>query len=252
MARTIAETLRKVAVHAREGTLFARLREEFRNRAGGERADPDHYHGDVAKGYLTKRIQQQSWHTEQTIVNEMLRQIPDGSTVLDVPFGTGRFVAMFLQKRMSIYGIDISQDMLNAAREALQSDYDRCQITLGSAESLPYENEFFDLVVCFRFFGLISFEMAKNVLAEIHRVMRTQGRLIIRVPVRKDLVEDDSKPKNHESVQGRLLEAELFAMFDKYGFDVSESQLVEERPKVLYKVYLLLKRDRSVPATRQR
>ena len=246
MARSIGQTLRRVAVHAKQGTLLARLREEFRH-IRANRADPDHYHGDVAKDYLTKRLQQESWHVEQAVVRELLRQIPDGTIVLDVPFGTGRFVDMFLEKRMSVYGIDISQDMLDAAREALQSSYDKCRIKLGSAESLPYQDEFFDVVVCFRFFGLISFEMAKKVLAEIHRVTKNQGKLIIRVPVRKDSIEDDSKPKGYESVQGRLLESELFTVFKAFGFDVNESRLVEERSKVLFKVYLLVKRGKDLP-----
>ncbi len=43
--------------------------------------------------------------------------MPEGIKVLDVPFGTGRFVQMFLEKKMEIHGIDISEDMYVAAKE---------------------------------------------------------------------------------------------------------------------------------------
>src|SRR5690606_11315268 len=159
-------------MHARQGTLISRIWEAVRRIGRRERADPDHYHGDVAKDYLKKRLQQQSWHREQEIVHDFLATIPRGSKVLDVPFGTGRFVEMYLERDMALCGVDISEDMLAVATEAVGPSYDRCSIHLGSAEVLPYEEDFFDLVVCFRFFGLISFEMATNVLREIHRVTR--------------------------------------------------------------------------------
>jgi ubiquinone/menaquinone biosynthesis C-methylase UbiE len=241
MTYSLSDTARKVATHARQGTLFARLWERARTLGRREKADPDHYHGDVAKGYLEKRLQQQSWHREQEIVRELIQELPLGMKVLDVPFGTGRFVDMFLERNMDIYGVDISQDMLNAAKEALGPAYDRCKVHLGSAEKLPYDDKFFDLVVCFRFFGLISFAMARNVLREIHRVLRDKA--IIRVPVRNDSVLlENRKPKSYESVQGQLSEQELLAMFNDFGFDVVTTRTIEEREKVTYKVYLLKRR----------
>ena len=239
MKGSIGEKLRKLAKHTREGTLLSRIHEEVRRVTKPERANPDHYHGDVAKDYLNKRLQQKSWHIEQDILRELLADVPEGSRVLDVPFGTGRFVDMYLSKGMSIYGVDISADMLAAAKEALGTSYERCNIHLGSAESLPYEKDFFGLVVCFRFFGLISMEMANNVLGEIHRV--TRDKAIIRVPVRKETAADLATPKPYQSVQGRLTETQLVAMFGAFGFAVAAIKLIEDRSEVSYKVYLLTK-----------
>jgi SAM-dependent methyltransferase len=243
MNHSLSDTMRKVALHARQGTLLSRLWEELRRMGRRERADPDHYHGDVARDYLKKRLEQQSWHKEQEIVHDFLATVPHGSKVLDVPFGTGRFVEMYLERDMEIFGVDISEDMLAAAREALGPSYDRCSIHLGSAETLPYDADFFDLVVCFRFFGLISFEMATNVLREIHRV--TRDKAVIRVPVRREPAAGASGPKAYESVQGRILEDELIAMFNQFGFDVLDTRVIEDRPKVSYKVYVLAKRRKD-------
>jgi ubiquinone/menaquinone biosynthesis C-methylase UbiE len=98
-------------------------------------------------------------------MQKFLSEIPDGSTVLDVPFGTGRFIEFYLKKNMSVYGIDISKDMLDIAREHLGDHYNQCNISVGSAEHLPFENDFFDLLVSCRFLTLIPMAMVKKVLS---------------------------------------------------------------------------------------
>jgi 2-polyprenyl-3-methyl-5-hydroxy-6-metoxy-1,4-benzoquinol methylase len=201
------------------------------------KVDPDHYRGEEARNYLKKRLKQEMWHREQDVVSGMLAAFPDGISVLDVAFGTGRFVDMYLAKEMRVYGIDISEDMLTTAKEALGSSYDRCHIEVGSADSLPWDDDRFDLVVCFRFFGLIPFDMARRVLAEIHRVCR--GSVIIRVPVRKATAGALPPPEDSDLVQGRLLEHELEVLFAKSGFDVSGRQSVGERDEVEFMVYVL-------------
>lgn len=232
--------LDKVIQHARQGTLLGALRRMLGIQSARS-DDHDHYHGDVAKGYLEKRLKQPSWHREQEVVQAMLDQFPDGIKVLDIAIGTGRFVDMYLAKNMSVDGIDISQDMLAAAREALGASYDRCRMTLGSADALPYEDQSFDLVVCFRFFGLIPLAMARRVLTQIERVSR--GPMIIRVPVRIGAAVtapvDDDQP-----VQGQLSEPELADMFAQHGFEVSARHVVEKRPQVEFVVYLLSRRAR--------
>jgi ubiquinone/menaquinone biosynthesis C-methylase UbiE len=215
--------------------MHAVLRRLGLSRSSG--AKPDHYRGDTAENYLNKRLKQEMWHREQAIVEELLASIPDGVKVLDVAFGTGRFVEMYLRKRMSVYGIDISPDMLAAARDALGPSYEHCRIDLGSADSLPYEKEFFDLVVCFRFFGLISFEMAERVLSEMHRV--SKGPVIIRVPIRNSATPPPPPPKRSDPVQGRLYEHELVALFARFGFAVLGQRLIAEREKVSYVVYVI-------------
>jgi ubiquinone/menaquinone biosynthesis C-methylase UbiE len=230
--------LRKYLHYAKYGTLMrAVLRRLAPSRAPV--AAPDHYRGGTAKNYLDKRLKQELWHREQAIVEELLASVPHGSRVLDVAFGTGRFVEMYLRKGMSVYGIDISADMLAAAQDALGPSYHQCQIQLGSADSLPYESEFFDLVVCFRFFGLISFDMAERVLSEMHRV--SKGPVIIRVPVRNRATPPPPAPKRTDPVQGRLYEHELVALFARFGFAVVEQRMIAEREKVSYVVYVITK-----------
>ena len=203
-----------------------------------EAADPDHYHGDVARDYLKKRLQQESWHREQAVVGELLGTLPEGITVLDVPVGTGRFVEMCDDRRMSVTGVDISQDMLDMARETLGDElYGRCRMIKGSADELPFDAAAFDLVICFRFFGLIPLALSERVMKELRRVC---GRwMIIRVPVRKDTAPPLPPAIGNEPVGGRLYERELLEEFRREGFAVRERRSVEERSDVSYLVYLL-------------
>jgi ubiquinone/menaquinone biosynthesis C-methylase UbiE len=138
---------------------------------------------------------------------------------------------------MTIRGIDISEDMLAVAREELGQSYDRCQIDLGSADSLPHADHSFDLVVCFRFFGLIPLAMARRVLSEIERVSR--DKVIIPVPIRKSTAPYLGPLKHDELVQGRLDEQELHALFSEFGFSVVDERLIREREHVLSIVFVL-------------
>jgi ubiquinone/menaquinone biosynthesis C-methylase UbiE len=227
--------LEKVLRHARQGTLLQAVRRKLGAQAQ-QGDEHNHYHGDVAKGYLDKRLQQASWHREQEVVQALLNGLPDGIKVLDVAIGTGRFVPMYLAKNMSVDGIDISADMLAAAREALGPDFDRCRMTLGSADALPYEDQRFDLVVCFRFFGLIPLSMARRVLTQIERVSR--GPMIIRVPVRKSDA-PATQVREDQPVQGQMREAELADLFSQYGYQIAARHVVEDRPRKEFVVYLL-------------
>jgi SAM-dependent methyltransferase len=233
----------KVKRHARDSVLLQAVGRRL-GWTAPHGDDHDHYRGEVAKGYLEKRLQQPSWHREQEVVQALLRGQPDRIKVLDVAIGTGRFVEMYLAKGMQVDGIDISSDMLDAAREALGPAYERCRMALGSADELPYDDQSFDLVVCFRFFGLIPLAMARRVMKEIERVAR--GPLVIRIPVRKGsavpAAADEDQP-----VQGQLTEVELRSFFAGYGFEVASRDVVEDRRDVEFVVYLLNRRARPDP-----
>jgi ubiquinone/menaquinone biosynthesis C-methylase UbiE len=70
------------------------------------------YHGSVAENYDGKRVNDPKWTTEQAIIEAMLSDLPEGSTVLDCPVGTGRFVRFYAERKLKFIGMDRSGDML--------------------------------------------------------------------------------------------------------------------------------------------
>src|SRR3989339_458461 len=62
---------------------------------------------------------------------------------LDIASGTGRLSAKLLQVADNVYGVDLSEEVLKIAK----NKYPQINFSLGESVALPYEDNFFDLVV---------------------------------------------------------------------------------------------------------
>jgi demethylmenaquinone methyltransferase / 2-methoxy-6-polyprenyl-1,4-benzoquinol methylase len=102
------------------------------------------------------------------------------NNLLDIATGTGDFAIEALKAGpKSIIGVDISEGMLNVGKQKLK---DRgldnvISLELGDSEDLRFEDESFDAVIVA--FGVRNFENLTKGLAEIHRVLRKDGVLIV-------------------------------------------------------------------------
>src|SRR5437899_5461628 len=77
------------------------------------------YLGTAAKTYDDERAKLEKWASEQRIVEDLLATLPAGSSVVDIPIGTGRFVDAYHRLHLTPTGMDISPDMIEiAARKA--------------------------------------------------------------------------------------------------------------------------------------
>ena len=105
-------------------------------------------------------------------------QIGPGCRVLDVACGTGvlaREAALRLGGDGFVAGLDVSPGMLTVARQLAPQVAWR----EGAAESLPYEDDSFDVVVSQ--FGLMFFQDRVGALREMMRVLAPDGRITIAV-----------------------------------------------------------------------
>jgi ubiquinone/menaquinone biosynthesis C-methylase UbiE len=98
--------------------------------------------------------------------------------VLDIATGTGRLPLTLLndaQFQGRIVGIDLSGRMLNNAAQKLNG-FDRVTFIRVPAETLPFENDTFDIVTCLE--ALEFMENPQAVVREAIRVLRPGGLLL--------------------------------------------------------------------------
>lgn len=110
-----------------------------------------------------------------------VRSMRPAQHVLDVAIGTGDLAIEMLKrgKAQQVTGIDLSTEMMRVGA-AKVSQYDfakRVRFDEGSALEMPYENEQFDAVTCA--YGVRNFSNLDKGLAEMYRVLRPGGQLLI-------------------------------------------------------------------------
>jgi ubiquinone/menaquinone biosynthesis C-methylase UbiE len=99
--------------------------------------------------------------------------------ILDIGCGTGRFAASALEHlpNAHVWALDLCNSMLQRA-EARSHEYDgRLHLVQGDSEHLPFADDSFDAVTCSHSFH--HYPNQHRVLAEMHRVLRPDGRLFL-------------------------------------------------------------------------
>jgi len=150
-----------------------RLQEEFNRWAeAGEGEKMERHHLDI---------------TEKTI---RLMNLRPGERVLDLGCGSGwatrllaRLVSDGPQGFGQVVGIDVSDEMIRQARTA-SKDFDNILYVWGSAEKIPWEENFFDKMLSVESF--YYYPDQDRALMEIFRVMAPRGRLFILINLYKD------------------------------------------------------------------
>jgi len=104
--------------------------------------------------------------------------ITNGNNILDVATGTGDIVKNIVRRNnVKITGIDISDKMIEIAKESIKDIKSKISWDVGDAENLPYEDESFDLItISYGFRNLTDFNRA---LLEFNRVLKPTGSLAI-------------------------------------------------------------------------
>jgi demethylmenaquinone methyltransferase / 2-methoxy-6-polyprenyl-1,4-benzoquinol methylase len=102
----------------------------------------------------------------------------DGELILDLAAGTGTSSASFTADGATCVACDFSLGMLTeGARRRGGADVDGVLFIAGDALALPFADETFDAVTIS--FGLRNVHDVGAALAELHRVTRPEGRLVI-------------------------------------------------------------------------
>ena len=96
--------------------------------------------------------------------------------VLEVAVGTGLNLPHY-PDGVTLTGVDLSPAMLGIARERADGLGRAIDLVEGDAQALPFSDATFDTVVCT--LGLCGFPDDHAALAEMHRVLRPGGKLLL-------------------------------------------------------------------------
>lgn len=99
-----------------------------------------------------------------------------GMRILEVGCGTGTNLELYQRHGCEIYGIDLSPSMIAQAKNKLGPDV---VLHLGDARNMPFEDNYFDLVIAMLTLHEMPQEMRNPVVNEMRRVVADNGRIMI-------------------------------------------------------------------------
>lgn len=114
---------------------------------------------------------------ERRIIGEVVRSLFPKKVprYLDFACGTGRIVSAMEENSIESYGIDVSEKMLQEAREKCF----KTNFLLRDISWEPLDLEPFDLITAFRFFGNAQDELRRVILKRIHTLLRPGGYFVL-------------------------------------------------------------------------
>ena len=112
-------------------------------------------------------------------INELKKDQPQ--YILDVATGTGDFAfeALGMLNPKKITGVDISEGMLEVAKQKItkRNLNDKFEVYTGDSENLPFDDAKFDAVTVA--YGVRNFEHLEAGLADMLRVLKPGGKAVI-------------------------------------------------------------------------
>lgn len=173
------------------------------------------------------------------------RDLVNQPKILYVGVGGGMEVlqfAYFSRQKSGVIGVDVVDEMLSACAENLKkaenenSWFDRSFVELrkGNALSLPVDDNSIDVAAQNCLFNIFTHEDLKKALAEMYRVLKPHGRLVLSDPITEnpmpDALRNDSRLRAL-CLSGSLPLAEYLKMITDAGFGT-----VEIRAKRPYRI----------------
>jgi len=136
---------------------------------------------------------------DNPMLNERLKIVADiikgdNLIILNVGFGSANLEKIFFNQKKNFewYGIDISRlSVINASKKYPQGSFN-----VGNVNSINFKDNYFNYVIGLEILEHIKPSGTFKALAEIYRVLKVGGKLIISVPLNEGLEEMISRGQN--------------------------------------------------------
>lgn len=139
----------------------------------------------MAKAYdYDEEAEATGWFGPEVAFGLIYKFIQPGQSILDIGIGTGLGSVLFRKADLKVYGMDISEDMLDACRAKGFADLRRHDL---NESPYPFDSENMDHAVCLGVFNF--FRDLSPVFREVARILREGGLFVFVVG---DRMEDEA------------------------------------------------------------
>lgn len=126
--------------------------------------------------WRSSRLGQITDALERQLLARLLGRVA-GKKLLDVGCGDGAMAFELARQGATVTALDADPSMMAAARLRAENENTRIQLVEGSAESLPFDDATFDVVVAVTVLCFVP--DAEHAVMEIARVLKPEGRLVV-------------------------------------------------------------------------
>lgn len=143
-----------------------------------------------SKDILWTIVEGIKWNVDVDFIEEAF-ELPEGSRILDLACGYGRFSIQLASRGYDVLGLDYSKELLEVARSEAKRKNVEVEFVRADMRAMQYNNEF-DGVLCWsNSFGYFSDDENDKVLHLIARSLKRDGKLLL------DLHNKDAVIRNH-------------------------------------------------------
>ncbi|WP_462411812.1 class I SAM-dependent methyltransferase [Neobacillus sp. Marseille-QA0830] len=153
--------------------------------------------------------------TKEMLSNE---KVSKDSRILDAGCGTGQTTAfLYNEYKAEVYGLELNPIMVEKAKSRFQGQQLPIQLTQGSVENIPFEENTFDFVLSE---SVLAFVNKPSAIQEFYRVLKPGGRVIVNeMTINQPLNEQEAAEiKQFYAIDSLLLEEDWEKIFKNAGF----------------------------------
>jgi 2-polyprenyl-3-methyl-5-hydroxy-6-metoxy-1,4-benzoquinol methylase len=113
----------------------------------------------------------------------------ENSKVLDIGCGYGSLIVVLKQFFQEVYGIEIESERVEWAQKRTPS----AEIICGSATTLPWQDEYFELILSTDVLEHIPYKEQQMVASELMRVLKPGGKAYLELPNRLQILDEHNR-----------------------------------------------------------